>query len=193
MTAPRPFVELFRDVVTAVQSDMLATLQDIDSNIQCVNFIAGDLDEIRETLQQFDASPEERFKKYPLFILKTDITELKGTAPGIYSKVRFQAAICHHTQREYKTLERYDNNFKPILYPLYESFIENLLGIGYFPHLSRFDLKHTKTDRVNLGKQALLELQEASYDYIDAIELNNFELNIDYDSCLTPITEIIQQ
>jgi hypothetical protein len=181
VTAPKPFVDQIRDVVEATSCKVLASLQRQDSFIKTINYIHGPADEIRETLCQQDEDPIERYGKYPLIVLITPFRETAGG--GYYSKVFPRIGIVHHTEQDKKSKERYLNNIEKVLMPIYDAFTEALVNSGYFVLRSERDLKITRLIRDDIGRRPFLNIEGISNDFIDAIEIPNIELTIDYANC----------
>lgn len=182
----RPLAEMIEDVVELVREDVLAEIKCKDDYIQTINYQYGSLVEIRQTLKQWDEDKEKKHEKYPCIFLILDTPEQIGLSnTGYNGRYRCTIGIVHHTEDDYTADERYKNVIKPILYPIYESFVANLLDSGLFVGYDVQDTPHTKIDRVNMGKGAFLQLDEGSYDYLDAVELNNLQLVPAETNCLT--------
>lgn len=186
MIAPKEFVEQMADVVKATSDDVLCKIQKVDNLIKCINYQYGPAEEIKETLQQQDLSPTDRYLKYPLIVLITPFVEEMGSAGGYYSKIiNPRIGIAYHTEQDLKAQERYDKVFKKILLPIYDSFIENLVNSGYIVASTERDLKITRMIRDDIGRKPFLNIDGMTSDYIDAIEITNSQLVRDYGECKT--------
>ena len=144
-------------------------------------FEAGHLTEIKATLQEKDESNLYKYQKYPLIILLLDINEGKGSNAN-NSSISVDVLILNSTDSNYKALDRNDNNFKPILEPLYARFIQELKGCGYFVGIRKPEqIEHAKTNRYYWGSQA--EYGNTSNilgDHLDGIEITNLALEAKY-------------
>lgn len=187
---PQPIVYLFENIVNNVKTELLETLQAADSGINTINYLYGSMDEVRETLQQYDESPEERFNKYPLIVLVTPFHEKMGEGSGYYSKATVRIGIAHHTDRDKKSKERYQNNIVKVLLPLYETLLEEICESGYFVAYSRRDLKHTRLIRDDIGTNPFMQMDGITFDYIDAIEIQDLELTVNWDCPLIDISKV---
>ncbi len=185
MTAPDTLVEQFKCIVQATSDDVLEKLQVQDRYIKCINFIHGPVEEVRETLKQYDKSGTYRFKKYPLVVLITPFTELEGQSGGYFDKIVGNIGIAHHTRKDLKSNERYDQNIKRVLIPLYESLMDNIVNSGNYVVTTVRQLKHERVIRDDIGRKPFLNLEGITYDYIDAIEVKNLELTREYGECKT--------
>jgi hypothetical protein len=169
-----PYV--IEDVLETIQANDCAVSEDNDTMIETINYEYGTLEEIKTKLQRKDGDDELRTRKYPCILLITDLPEPKGQGTKYNGKARFAICIVHHTTFDRVAEQRYEKVIEPILYPIYESFIENILNSGLFAAYDVEDIPHNKIDRVDMGKTSFLDLTEGSYDYLDGIEMSNFEL-----------------
>lgn len=179
MRQPIYIVDVIGDIVSQVETAVLPKLQVVDPSIQGVFYEFGHPAEIVETLMQKDKSQTLRVKKYPAVILFQDFDENIGSKIGIYATSPLRIAIVHHTRPELKSKERYDRNFKPVLYPIYLEFMEQLKLSARFI-FDTDEIRHTKSDKpyYNASKQ-----ENAANDFVDAIEITDLTLNIYLKNC----------
>lgn len=189
MSVATPLAHLLASVVTIVNDEILETLQAADSSIVNVNYQYGPLEEIKETLKQWDKSKTYKHKKYPCIFLVTDTVEQKGLKSGYRTKHKCTIGIVYRTQKGLTAGQRITNSFTNILYPLYQNLLDNLISCGYFVAYDEVDIPHNKIDRLNMGKESFVVL-DGSFDYLDAIELQNLELVTEDTNCLTQINQI---
>jgi hypothetical protein len=162
MTASKYIVDIIEDVVDTM-------------SLTCY-YLYGHPVEVVNTLSEWSKHPAKKVEKFPLIILMQDFEERKGTAQGINSEVSLNIVIATNTLNSYKSVDRYTNTFKAILYPLYDEFIDRVKLSGYFKDEL---LQHVKIDRVYWGKSGLYGNTGNTFnDYIDAIEIQNLELKI---------------
>lgn len=179
-------VDIIGEVVNATKAAVLATIQanettaiGLPTGIATINYQYGHYNELMETLFQYDQSPDDRVKKYPLVWLRTDFRERRGQQGGIYAEVFLNLCIMHHTTQTYKSTERKAKVFEPVLYPIYYELLNQL----YKHHLvfvqSDEMISHDKYDRYYWGNTK----QGKTNDFVDAIELDNLQLKISYINC----------
>jgi hypothetical protein len=154
------------------------------SKIEQINFQHGHKIELIETLYQMDKSPTERFNKYPLVWLVQDLTEEIGKETGVYAEVSLSIIIAHHTEHSHKIGTRMEKVFKPVLYPIYYQLLEYLSRSARVIEGNDEMIRHRKIDRSYWGRNAVggndkLKLE----DYVDAIELENISLKINFSNC----------
>lgn len=179
----RPIVEIFQEVVNRVESNVLGSLQALDSKIEGVHYEHGHPLEIVETLKQKDKSQTYRFQKYPLIALFQDFAEVKGPI-GFEREVNLHLIIAKGTKSEYKAKDRYEHNFKPFLYPVYESFLEEINREKRFQTYGSNRIEHTKWDRLFWGRNGLFGNQSNVFnDFLDVIEIKNLKLKINLETC----------
>lgn len=183
MREPKPFVEQLEDAVKIASCAILPTLQAADNMIKTINYQFGPAEEIKETLQQQDASTVDRYLKYPLIVCITPFVEHRGTPGGYHGRVLPKIGIAYHTDKEWKASERYEKSFNNVLFPLYEAFIEALLDTGYFVAVTERDFKIKRLIRDDIGRKPFLNIDGMTSDYIDAIELQECEFVRDFGDC----------
>lgn len=171
-----PVVEIFGSVVSRVNSRLLSTFQGLDPKIAGVHFEHGHPLEIIESLQQKDKSQTYRFQKYPLVCLFQDFPETSGGV-GFEREVTLHLIIAKGTKREYKAKDRYEHNFKPFLYPVYEALLEEIDRERNFQTYGVSRIEHQKWDRLYWGRNGLFGNQSNIFnDYLDVIEIKNLKL-----------------
>ncbi len=183
MLKPVYIVDEIGNVVTKVSTALLASLQLVDPNITGVQYYFGHYKEILETLQQKDGTSLE-FSKYPAVCLFMDFPETTGKAPGIAAEVKLQMIIAYATDPNLKAAERYTKSFKPVLYPIYNSFIDELMRSGRIMAPSKELISHTKIDRLYWGRKGLFgNTGNVFNDYLDAIEIKDLNLKFYKPAC----------
>jgi len=138
--------------------------------------------EISNRLLQKDKDKDEKFKKYPLVALRLDISELVEADMTHY---KLNIAILAFTKMNYNTEQRYEFIFKPTLQPLYEKFLQSLIGSKLFMWNSGFRYpRHTKIDRPFYGISELERNTKHIFnDPLDAIEILDLELTRKTKNC----------
>lgn len=179
-------VDIMGEVVSSVQTEVLEQIQANETaaigqtSIQNIDYQKGYVKELIQTLQQMDKDETQRFLKYPLIWLVMDFKEGRGRTAGIYTQTSLDLIIAHQTDQSYKVSDRYEKVFKPVLYPIYVSFLNQ---IAKHPMIMQGDdemISHDKWDRSywgNGGSKSQLT------DFVDAIEINNLALNIIFKNC----------
>ncbi len=151
--------------------------------ISTINFQYGHKKELIETLIQMDQNPDNQANKYPLVYLVQDFSEERGKAVGQYAEVSLNVIIAHSTRNDHKITDRMTKVFKPVLYPIYYQFMKFLAAHPMVNVINSDMIPHKKTDRSYWGRNAVggtdaLKLN----DYVDAIEIENLQLKINYKS-----------
>lgn len=135
--------------------------------------------EIIKVLSERDKSKNWKYRKYPLVILLQDFAESKGVNPSWTMQVSPRVLIVNQTKREFSSKQRYDENFKPILYPIYELLLEAIANVGFFGVAASDQIVHTKTDRLFWGREGLYGNESNVFnDYLDAIDITFSDLPI---------------
>lgn len=183
MREPYIVVDIFRDIVANVSAKLLTQLQAHDPKIEAVNYLHGHPIEIIETLGQKDKSATLRFQKYPLVALFQDFSEDHGTI-GLDSTVSLNIIIARATKPAYKADERYTENFKPVLYPIYQELLQQIVYSKAFLKYGATTLPHTKIDRLYWGREGLYKNDGNVFnDFLDCIEIKNLQLKLNLKNC----------
>jgi hypothetical protein len=188
MTNPLYVVDIFSEVVTSVMVQVLTTIQSNEQTalggtlIKTIDYQYGHIKELLETLKQMDANKTLQLYRFPLVYLIMDFTERRGLDRGIYADLALNIIIAHQTEMNYKADERYKYVFKPVLYPIYYSLLDQLAQKKGIEQYDENLISHTKIDRVYWGKNTMAN---SLNDYVDAIEISNLNLKLNLTSCLT--------
>jgi len=191
-TQPVYIEDIIGAVVQEVQVEVLATIQQNETaalgttGIQNINYQYGHFRELIETLAQWDSDLSLRSMKYPLVYLVGDFRESRGRLAGVYADISPTVIICHQTEATYKVTDRMANVFKPVLYPIYYSLLKQLAKSSMIFAASPDLISHDKWNRkywgtgpIETGGSDKLALN----DYVDAIEIQNLQLKIDFQPC----------
>lgn len=156
-------VDVLGEVVTAVKQAM---------NLPNLNYQYGYVTELNETLAQWSKTNEWSAKKFPLIWVAQPFTISRGTQ-GFYGNVEgLKIAIITDSNKALKAKDRMDQKFKPILYPIYNSFLEQL---SLHPAIADDpNRKHKLIDRYYWGDNQKSELN----DVIDCIILDQLAISI---------------
>jgi hypothetical protein len=188
---PKPVVDIIGEVVAEVNTRILAQLQVAEPKIKTIQYLYGHPQEIIETLRQESQSPTLKFKKFPCIMLFQDITEKYGK-PYALDLNSLHIVIATSTMPTYKASERYAKTFRPILYPIYMEFKKRLCRHPSVINLySERGLQHNKMDRLSWGKQGIYgTMKGMANEYLDAIEITNLSITINFNNILQPTTQI---
>jgi hypothetical protein len=176
MSAPY-WIDVFSAIVAAVRSDSSKPAAlDTDEPF----YMHGHPLEIINTLAEKDRNDVHKFNKFPLIALFQDFTETMGESQAVKSEVTdLNLIIAVNTSPEYSSEQRYDNTFRPVLYPLYDLLIEHITKSRYFANTDPGLVPHNKIDRLYWGRSGLYGNEANVFnDYIDAIEIQNLNLSL---------------
>lgn len=193
ITQPVYIVDIVGQVVQKVQAEVLAIIKANElaalgvTGINQINYQYGHFRELIQTMAQWDTDPSLRTQKYPLIYLVQDFKEARGKGAGVYADVSLNIIICHQTDPTYKVTDRMTNVFKPVLYPIYYSLIKQLTKNNLTFAVSPDLVPHDKWDRSYWGTLQLntggSDHKLALNDFVDAIDIQNLQLKIDYQPC----------
>ncbi len=157
---------------------VIATINDAKINGEFPFYKYGHRVELNRELMAQDKDRSYKFKKYPLVALRMDIPE---TVSNGYWQYKLNIAIMMSTQKQYNAADRMVHVFKPILYPMYESFLRLLTASGTFTWPERLEMDippHTKIDRPFWGTPTTEgNIANIFEDALDAIEIVDLQIS----------------
>jgi hypothetical protein len=168
-----------RPVDVSYGQDMLDYMDDVHpgSDTDLMPFyMYGHRLEIANRLTEKTKDPVFKYQKYPLIALRLPVTEF--VSDGMW-RFTLNIAILTFTDKKYTSDQRYEHVFRPVLYPLYQRFLEEIRNSGLFvwPQDQEFP-EHTKIDRLYWGTQYSEGNEKNIFnDPIDAIEIIDLKLN----------------
>lgn len=187
-----PIVELFGDAVKLAERALMPHLKTVSPAIQQVHYLYGHPREIVGQLVEMNKLQQYQLMKYPLVALFMDFPEPASTS-GLRSTPRLRGVIANRADETGKAKDRYQTNFKPILYPLYEAILSGLAQCGHFLVTSPRAIEHTKTDRPYWGREGLYGNEGNIFgDALDCIEFSDLRLPVQYANlgCRTPTSNL---
>jgi hypothetical protein len=157
-------------VVDIIGNVLQKVAEDVGFNI---NYVYGDAIDVVKNLKDKDESVYQKETKYVLAALYMPFIERRGSGNLLYADVTVRRMLfATITNSDDEPMTRYQNTFKPILYPVYESF---LLFFARDNHISSKDpntVIHTKSDVMSNYPI------EGMNDFVDCIILDNFQFSI---------------
>lgn len=169
MTTIEPLyvVDVIRDVVAAVNASFAS-----DNIALVVRYTFGRAPQILEELQKINGGMDKSQRKYPLIAVYQDFPEKRGI--GYYGIATLpKVVIATLTRSTDPPTVRYDQTFRPILYPVYYEFLKQLAFSKYNAgSMDSESIEHVKWDRLGTKPEV------GSPDYVDSIELTNLILNL---------------
>ena len=121
-------------------------------------------------------------QKYPLIALIMDFPEQVSDGMAHYT---LHVVLLHLTNANFTIEDRYEQVFRPVLYPLYLKFMEQLRKVGKFHWTGDQQFPpHTKIDRPYWGK--VYDQGNAAYifnDRLDALEITELKISKTIKKC----------
>lgn len=181
-TQPVYVVDIIDDMVKKVSLQLTPKLSLIENTITGVHYLYGHHNDIKKRLIEKTESNETKYTRYPLVALFQDFTETFDGSGKL--KVKLQLIIGYHTEATAYMEDRYNKVFKPILYPIYSEFLEQISKSALFGSPETSTIKHEKIDRPHWGDPGAYGTTSYIFsDVLDAIEIRNIELSIDPSYC----------
>lgn len=171
-------VEHFADVVTKVETVVLAQLQAAMPKITGVHYSYGHIQEIVNSMQRLTESPTQMYDKFPRIMLVEDIPMSMDGA--IYNSATLHILIVMATQKDYVSEQRQTIIFNPIINPIYDAMMSAITKDKYFNvYNPDTDMPHAYYDRKFWGKAGIYgNVANIFNDYLDAKEIIGLKLKI---------------
>lgn len=142
--------------------------------------------EIANRLNLKDRLAVEKFKKWPLIYLRTDVNQKHGEYKNILYEIdAFTIYIISPTISTYTTPERIENIFIPILYPLYNTLLDKI-ELSRVIARNNIGISHNHYDRYGWGNETVYGNEGLIFNqYLDAMEIifNNTQVYKNNDTC----------
>lgn len=181
-------VEILDDVVAAVSAKVLTEIKNAEyaAKATAVHYMYGSDEEIVARLSQL--SKGNPLEKYPLVWLMTPFDQFQSR--GELDDLTFDVLVINGTKADLISPQRYEKNFKPILKPIADEFLNQLQVFSY----GRY--KPFETGEMSNGyrfndywgkKKAVSSSSNASantlLDFLDCIELRDIKIKLEPQNC----------
>jgi hypothetical protein len=138
-----------------------------------INYVYGDAVDILRNLKDKDNSVTLKDSKYVLFALYMPFVERRGVSSLHYADVTIRRmTIAALTNSDDEPMTRYAKTFRPILYPVYESFLTYFARNEFIASKEPNTIVHTKTDIMGAAPISGIN------DFVDCINLDNFNFTV---------------
>jgi len=165
-------VDIIADVVEKTRQQ-LATDR-LFNNIQVPYYFFDTVSKFKETILSMDKT-DSKFNKYPLVFLELPFQENYTVDRPVIYEASINLYILNRTSLEINATRRYDDVFKPVLYPIFEQFINQLrLSNSFAFDDMRKTLSFNKTDVMYWGEGS----KNLGNDIVDCIEISNLKLKV---------------
>lgn len=135
-----------------------------------INYIYGDRDEINKQLQLLSQGSNSKNTKYPLIALIMPFTEVNAELLEVTLPRLIIATV---TPQTLLFPDRYEEFFKPVLYPVFYEFLDQLTHVTVENDPANFSFTKMDVPRVVPNEKDGL-----TNDYVDAIVISNLKFKI---------------
>jgi hypothetical protein len=174
---------MIKQIAAKVNTNLIARSDFIALGITEVFFSWGSLSELVDRIGILTDLQVSANKKFPLIHLFTDIPKTKSVDGSYLWDCELHLIIANITEKKYDSEQRQANNFRPILYPVLFEFEQQIKNSSYF--VSAYNLDWQTTDRYKWGRDGIIGVDGNNLfeDYIDCIEIQNFNLKVKKTEC----------
>ncbi len=178
----------FEHIVNEVSKNLTLQLQSKNKFITGVHYMYGHMLEIVNQVQLLSSGSKATFDKYPLvaFLLDSKVTRRDKTQYGQQNVHIVIINQCKDATGNETAKQRDENNFVPILTPIYMELIKqiSLRGDMFLGMQGESSVIHDMTNRYYWGKSELFANTKNIFnDRVDAIEIENMQLTINLNYC----------
>ena len=142
-----------------------------------VNYLYGSQREVQKQLMEWSSDPLMKEEKYPCVIMFTPIDQTRGEdGIKLITATTVDMVIVTNTEKDYHSWERVQQTYKPILWPIYELLIAEMLSSGLFS-FSNYRVQHGYKDLFYYSATPAAE-QNTFAAVLDAVELTGLQLDL---------------
>ena len=173
----------FVDVFSTIVADVRSTWDTVNVPVETPYYEHDHPKNIASLLNEKNNNSTLKYKKYPLIALLEDFKQTKGIYDYQYS-VDCTALILNPSKIDYYSEERYTNNIKTVIYPIYELLITAIYNSVDVSTRSRASIEHDLFIRTNWGKEGIYGNEGLIFsDFLDGIQIDFRTLKIINNKC----------
>lgn len=128
-----------------------------------LNYQYGYVDELKNTLANYDKSPTFAGLKFPLVYLVQPFS-ITGGDIECYGKVNLELFIINKTVQDKKAVKRMTDNFKPVINPIKYELIEQISRSLAFMEQDDSAIKYKETDMYYWGDEQQTKMINEVFD-----------------------------
>lgn len=168
-------------ITDEIESIVAATKNALGLSV--LNYQYGYVEELNETLAQWEKDPAKYQVKFPLVWLAEPF-DTNASGSNDYDQAELTLFIMNSTTAEYKAKDRMEVNFKPVIYPIYEELLNQICLSNAFTEMDPAKVQHRRTNRYYFGenKQSVLN------DKVDCMKIGQLKLSISPKPTCTPFS-----
>jgi len=168
-------IDIFAGIVSRVSARLTPSLSEYDETIVGVNYMYGPIKQVVTELQTWTENPDYSKKKYPIVCLIQPFEETINPSNGVNTLALPRIIIGRQSEASWNTSERYANNFRPVLYPIYETLLDEMDNEKRIEATQGNGFSHTKIDWPYWDDS---KDSNPFSDRLDIIEIKNLKINI---------------
>lgn len=153
--------------------------------LSVLNYQYGEVEELNETLKQWEQDPNKFDEKFPL-IWVAEPYQVTRSNEGIYGTAEVNVFIINQTQKDWKAKERMENNFKPVILPIYRELLTQIGISTSFDHPMSRVPEHKTVNRYYMGENR----QSTLNDVVDAMKISGMKIRISEKQNCSPFTNM---
>lgn len=157
------FNTLFQKVKTALSLPVL-------------NYQYGYVAELNENMKDMVDSPADRDKRFPLVWVAQPFSIMHGDSSGYAVLSDCEIFIIMESAENLRATERMTDKFKPVINPIYDEMLEQMINAPWCCEMDKANLKHKATDRYYWGEsqaKAISDIFDCKHIQFSSLKINN--------------------
>ena len=132
------------DVLTILTDEFATVVEAVKTalNLSVLEYQYGYIEELNVTLKEFENNPTKFDKKFPMIWLAEPFDTVKGE-PELHGICDPDIFIFAKTKKEWKASKRMTEVFIPVIYPIYNELLKQIVLSTMFDHIDASMIKHT--------------------------------------------------
>jgi len=161
-----------QELILTDEMQLIADAVKAELGLPVLNYQYGYVEELNETLQQWERDPVQQPLKFPLIWFAEPFTVNHDNPQLPYGEADFELFIINKSDQNWKASDRMANNYKPVIYPIYESWKNQIVLSSAFNAMSTDFIKHKYTNRYYFGENKKSVLN----DVVDCMRISVYRL-----------------
>lgn len=179
-------------IIVDVLQEVVNTVADANHLNRYINYQYGFVEELNETLTQFNLDPAKADKLFPLVWVQTPYSLRRGEGVFYGKTENLNIFVINACDINWKASERMANNYKPILYPIYRELMKQ---ISYHPALASSGNGTADVDNITHRKIDYFYWGENQNNYlaypVDVLQIGSIILKISNNPNCLPFKSLI--
>lgn len=171
------------ELLTILTDEMATVVSAVKTalSLPVLDYQYGHIEELNITLKEYE-NGSNYDKKFPMIWLAEPFDTQKGY-PALHGICDPDIFIFHKTEKQYKAKERMQKVYVPVIYPIYDELLRQIVKSVMFDHTDPSQIKHTIRKGYYWDEQ-----QKIFNSTVDCLRISKLELRLFNKQDCTPIS-----